>query len=59
MRPGFYVEGIYFAHRKAQAEAKAQNLANQYGRAIKVIHKTFEGKDELFSHIRPQEEVAA
>lgn len=36
-RPGFYVEGKYFAHRLAQATARANFLATEYRRDIAVL----------------------
>lgn len=34
--PGFYVEGRHFGLRISQATARAQHLANEYGRGIEV-----------------------
>lgn len=36
VRPGYYVEGKYFAFREAQAMAFAQFRAGEFGRDVKV-----------------------
>lgn len=40
MKLGFYVEGIHYGIRLAQAQARAQHLANTYGRPIEVRERS-------------------
>lgn len=36
-RPGYYVEGLYFADRLHQARARATWLAQEYGRPVHIV----------------------
>lgn len=42
MRPGYYVEGRYFAERFHQAEAFARNRAREFGRPV-AVHRADPG----------------
>ena len=49
MRPGLYVDGNFFGLRLAQAKARADLLAKQYGRAVKVVEMPVRPADPLSS----------
>ena len=48
LRPGYYVEGMYFRDKFHQARARAAYLARQYGRSVAVLHHnhSMQGSDE-------------
>lgn len=39
MRHGYYVEGLFFANRYAQACGRAQFLADTYGRPVLIVER--------------------
>lgn len=46
--PGYYVEGMHFGIRHAQAMARAKHLANLYGRAVDVCDVDPAGNSHVF-----------
>lgn len=45
-RPGYYVEGRWYADRFHQARARAIHLRNQYSRPVEVRRLNPDGSDE-------------
>lgn len=45
-RPGYYVEGEWFADRFHQARARAAHLAAQYGRPVDLTRHEHEAPDD-------------
>lgn len=46
-KPGYWVEGVHFGTRYAQALARASHLAKLYGRAVNVTRVDHVGFEEV------------
>ena len=52
--PGFYVEGLPFGNRVNQARARAEHLANLYGRPVDVVYTINGLMFETFRTVYPK-----
>ena len=58
-RPGYYVEGKFFAGKSAQAIAFAQFRADEFGRNVAVQVRDFDGSIREIGHAAPGERQLA